>query len=131
MLSGPNHPRTGADGASLTDRPAVKYVGVRAPGGAVVAGEDDAGRVRPLPLRTDLRNHSPTGFEWGYSGSGPAQLALAILADVVGAERAQEGGLYQRFKFDVVAGFPADRWELTREAVLAWVAENERPEGSA
>jgi len=21
-------------------------------------------------------NHSPTGFSWGYEGSGPAQLAL-------------------------------------------------------
>ncbi len=34
----------------------------------------------PLPLRLDLYNHSPTGFEWAYNGSGPAQLALAILA---------------------------------------------------
>ncbi|HMF28341.1 MAG TPA: DUF6166 domain-containing protein, partial [Candidatus Cybelea sp.] len=34
-----------------------------------------------LPLRLDLYNHSPDGFEIGYGGSGPAQLALAILAD--------------------------------------------------
>lgn len=25
-----------------------------------------------------VMNHSPDGFYWGYSGSGPAQLALAI-----------------------------------------------------
>lgn len=25
-----------------------------------------------------LANHSPTGFEWGYLGSGPSQLSLAI-----------------------------------------------------
>ncbi len=25
------------------------------------------------------RIHSPNGFSWGYSGSGPSQLALAIL----------------------------------------------------
>ena len=25
-----------------------------------------------------LRNHSPDGFAWGYGGSGPAQLALAL-----------------------------------------------------
>jgi hypothetical protein len=37
-----------------------------------------------LPPRLDLFNHSPTGFNWGYSGSGPAQLALAILADHFG-----------------------------------------------
>ena len=33
----------------------------------------------PLPLRLEVRNHSPTGFEWGYAGSGPSQLALAML----------------------------------------------------
>ncbi|MBX9581357.1 MAG: hypothetical protein K2X87_13730 [Gemmataceae bacterium] len=59
MLTRPNHPRPGADGASLTDRPAVRYVGVRTPGGATVAGEDDRGRVYPLPPRTDVRGHSP------------------------------------------------------------------------
>jgi hypothetical protein len=34
-----------------------------------------------LDPRLDLANKSPSGFAWGYSGSGPAQLALAILAD--------------------------------------------------
>jgi hypothetical protein len=43
---------------------------------------------RPLPMRLDLWNHSPTGFEFGYGGSGPAQLALAILADCCGDELA-------------------------------------------
>jgi hypothetical protein len=45
----------------------------------------DSGFKRyPLPIRLDLRNHSPTGFEWGYRGSGAAQLSLAILADYIG-----------------------------------------------
>ena len=26
-------------------------------------------------------NYSPTGFEWGYGGSGPSQLALALSLD--------------------------------------------------
>ena len=34
---------------------------------------------RALNPRFDLWNHSPSGFEWGYGGSGPAQLALAKL----------------------------------------------------
>jgi hypothetical protein len=113
------------DGASLTDRPTVKYVGVRTVGGATVARED--GRVNPLPLRTDIRPHSPTGFEWGYGGSGPAQLALAILADAVGSERART--LYQKFKFQVIAGFTGDRWELTRDEVIRWVTGSEAAEG--
>ncbi len=28
-------------------------------------------------------NHSPTGFKWGYSGSGPSQLALTLLLDYI------------------------------------------------
>ena len=40
--------------------------------------------TKPLDSRRDLWNHSPTGFEWGYCGSGPAQLALALLADHLG-----------------------------------------------
>lgn len=32
------------------------------------------GRRRALRPRNDIRDHSPTGFEWGYGGSGPAQL---------------------------------------------------------
>ena len=118
-------PPAGTDGASLSDRPAVKYVGVRTPGGTTVALEDDRGGVRSLPLRTDLRRHSGEP-EWGYGGGGPAQLALALLADAVGPARAEF--LYQKFKFAVVASLARDRWELSRDDILRWVAEHERPE---
>ena len=30
----------------------------------------DGQKSEPLPLRLDLFNHSPTGFSWGYGGSG-------------------------------------------------------------
>ena len=36
---------------------------------------------KPLPPRHDLKKLSPAGFEWTYEGAGPAQLALALLAD--------------------------------------------------
>jgi hypothetical protein len=50
--------------------------------GAIVGViHDESDRAYRLPPRCDLYNHSPTGFAWGYGGSGPAQLALAILAD--------------------------------------------------
>jgi hypothetical protein len=67
---------------------------------------------RSLNLRLDLRKHSPTGFEWGYDGSGPAQLALAILADHFG-NAGQALALYQDFKRDVIAGLPHEQWTLT------------------
>lgn len=65
-----------------------------------------------LNPRFDLWNHSPSGFEWGYGGSGPAQLALAILADYLADnDRALE--LYQNFKRAVVSVLPWKRWKLT------------------
>ena len=67
---------------------------------------------RPLDPRLDLYNHSPTGFEWGYCGSGPAQLALAILADHLADDR-EALNLYQRFKWAVIVGLPRRRWILT------------------
>jgi hypothetical protein len=65
----------------------------------------------PLPLRLDLWNHSPTGFEFGYGGSGPAQLALAILADCCGDELAVV--YHQPFKWAVIARLPAEGGSLT------------------
>jgi hypothetical protein len=42
---------------------------------------------RELPMRLDLRDHGPIGFEWGCTGGRPAQLALALLADVLGDDQ--------------------------------------------
>lgn len=113
-------PKAGGDGASLADRPAARYAGARTLSGALAARIAEDGSSRPLPPRTDLRNHSPDGFEWGYGGSGPAQLALAILADAAGPRAAREH--YQEFKREVIAGFGGPRWELTRARVLQWLA---------
>jgi hypothetical protein len=52
------------------------------------------------------RQHSPTGFSWGYNGSGPAQLAFAILLTACGPEFAEQH--YQDFKRDVIAAIPQD-----------------------
>src|SRR5947207_4601958 len=87
------------------------YTGYRTENGcAVVVSVGCA--CRGLDPRFDLRNHSPTGFEWGYGGSGPAQLALALAADVLGDDEAALG-VYQRLKFRVVGRLPQDGWTLT------------------
>jgi len=83
---------------------------------------------RPLPPRIDLWNHSPSGFEWGYAGSGPAQLALAILADYLGAsvKGSQSAdlalSLHQSFKFEVVCKLPHEGWTLTSQDVEKFMA---------
>ena len=71
---------------------------------------------RPLNPRLDLWNHSPTGFEWGYGGSGPAQLALAILADHLGNDE-QAFNFHHRFKWSVIAELPRRSWTLTSQQI--------------
>lgn len=75
------------------------------------------GDSRLLPPRLDIENKSPTGFEWGYAGSGPAQLAIAILADAMGDAIARK--FYQKFKFKVIAHLPrTEPWQLTEMQVF-------------
>jgi hypothetical protein len=107
------------------------YRGTRTDQGCEVTVEED-GVVQPLAPRLDMRSHSATGFEWGYGGSGPAQLALALAADLLGDDdRAQD--VYQRLKFKVVGGLPRDGWVLTEGRLRAAVEaiERERDRGRA
>ena len=71
---------------------------------------------KSLNPRFDLWNHSPTGFEWGYGGSGPAQLALALLADALGDDELASI-CHQDFKRAVVAKLAHEHWTLTDEDV--------------
>ncbi len=68
-----------------------------------------------------LRNHSPSGFQWGYRGSGPAQLALALLLDVTGNPELSQS-YYQDFKFDIVA-FWGEEWTITSREILEWLGK--------
>jgi hypothetical protein len=86
---------------------------------------------KPLwPKRSlKIRSHSPHGFEWGYGGSGPAQLALAILLDVTDdVTTARE--FYQRYKWAAVSQW-GDRWETTAAEVLLWLRRFEAEEREA
>ena len=106
------------------------YVGERTPDGCQVAVLDTEkpDHARLLNPRYDLRNHSPYGFSFGYAGSGPAQLSLALLADALGDdERAQD--MYQNFKFKVIGRITGDRFELTEDDIRQKVAELEAEKG--
>ena len=54
-----------------------------------------------------IYNHSPDGFNVGYSGSGPAQLALAILLKIM--DKGLAVAQYQQFKRDLIAGLPQNK----------------------
>ena len=98
-----------------------RYEGWREGGGIFVTVDGE-----PLPPCQDLRAASADGFEWGYGGSGPAQLALALLADHLG-DGEQALALHQEFKWAVVAGLPRERWTLTSDEISRALAARKPP----
>ena len=91
------------------------------PGSRVVWIDD-----RPLsPFRSQrVINHSPDGFAWGYEGSGPAQLALAILL-AAGVKKARAVALHQQFKREFLAPLPEGRRFALEINVAAWAEHAE------
>jgi hypothetical protein len=68
-----------------------------------------------------LRNHSPDGFAWGYHGSGPAQLVLALLLHFTGDAKFSLKN-YQDFKCDVIAGLHYNSgFVLSAAVVEKWI----------
>lgn len=68
---------------------------------------------RPLDTRAGFRKESATTFDWGYEGrGGPAQLALAILADHL-ADDEKARRYYEHFLRLVIRVLPSKGWILT------------------
>lgn len=79
--------------------------------------------------------HSPTGFEWGYGGSGPADLALNILQEALRRKgyvgeiehlgRSWAYGravsLHQAFKWEVVCRIPHEGGTIYWEDIDKWL----------
>jgi len=86
--------------------------------GETVVAVEQNGRSR---LLRHIVYHSPTGMEWGYGGSGPADLARSILADVAGLKVAD--ALYQDFKWAFVSGLPREGFRLEEKAIRQWLTE--------
>lgn len=91
----------------------------------MIIGNHKTGEVRigeheldPAPSQ-ELCNHSPDGFSWGYSGSGPAQLALALLLQFTDPDFAVQN--YQDFKREILHHKDADYTLTLQEmTVVDW-----------
>ena len=79
----------------------------------------DGVRLDPQPSQK-VWNHSPDGFAWGYAGSGPAQLALALLLHG-GLDHRKAVYFHQRLKFDLVASLPFDQPFLVDFDLAGWI----------
>ena len=69
---------------------------------------------------THAVRHSRSGIEWGYGGSGPADLARSVLLALT--DKATAEALYQVFKAEVVAGIDYAGGVLRAAEVRAWCA---------
>lgn len=95
-------------------------------------GEDKRAMAN-IPRTCEI--HSPDGFEWGYGGSGPAELALNILAAFVppssdgepvtrcrqGICSATADRLHQDFKRDFIAGMPEEGGTISGDSIREWL----------
>lgn len=84
-----------------------------------------------------VTHHSPTGYEWGYGGSGPADLALNILENALhilqwkgGTTEMWRGKcfslanrLHQDFKWEFIAPAPRSGGDhiIPWKAVASWI----------
>ena len=83
-------------------------------------------------------SHSPSGFEFGYGGSGPADLALNAV-EILLTRKGYKGqrvecfdgttcwdkayDLHQEFKRDFIANAPREGCVIPYEDLMAWVDE--------
>jgi hypothetical protein len=101
-----------------------RYILSRGPQDEPIVTVQNAATRQTWPLDPDqswkLFKHSPDGFEWGYDGSGPAQLALAMLADYFGhCDILPTLALqfYQNFKRQFIATAPHNGAVITQDQI--------------
>ena len=93
--------------------------------GSVITREVRIGDEVIKPTESQkIINHTPDGFNWGYAGSGPSQLALAILLRVTTHEKALK--MYAVFKSEIIARLPKEEdFSMAVEDVKKWIEGRE------
>lgn len=74
-----------------------------------------------LKSRHAISGIKPRGFDWGYVGLGPMQLAFAILAYEFSDGIARQ--YHEAFRRDVVAGL-GDQWSMTSYYLREWMIQH-------
>lgn len=92
----------------------VVYKGVRGVNGCLVTCDGVE-----LVARRELRNHSPTGFDWGVANNGTAQLALAMLCDFFRDDQ-KALQFYEDFKVDMLAPIGGTTWSIKSDSMIEW-----------
>jgi hypothetical protein len=80
-------------------------------------------------------HYAPKGFDWGFGGSGPADLALNVLAlflplaaDATGVALRDGSSiseaawvLHQAFKYDLIATLPRAGGDISAKTIRTWI----------
>ena len=80
-------------------------------------------------------HYAPRGFDWGFGGSGPADLALNVLALFLplapeatsvtlrdGSSISEAAwALHQEFKYDLIATLPRSGGDISVQTIRAWI----------
>lgn len=153
----------------------ARKLGIQLPTAAPAPAPAPVLRVQRVPFLADVRvwreadgrvesnvprrvvQHSPDGYECGYAGSGPADLALNILAAFMPAGEpirwddetddpdrddapveCYRGTCsrfavrwHQDFKFQFIASMPREGGTIPGGVVAAWIDDRRRPKGAA
>ena len=120
-------------GALLEDTPVLEGVGTLEEVG-LVCRRLEGGRLA-CNVPHVVKHHSQTGFECGHGGSGPADLALNVLHQILPRrgnhmDRVYGGTvvsndaahLHQDFKWRFIATMPKDGGRVPIEDIYSWLA---------
>lgn len=126
-------------GRLLEDQPVLNDVQPLREAGLVCRRLEDGRFATNVPQL--VVSHSPTGFAWGYAGSGQADLALNVLHLLLphkvrprgfevplvtlheGAVSQEAWGLHQDFKERFIAPLPEAGGHVPLEVINEWLAE--------
>lgn len=92
-------------------------------GTKILCRRDQSGKVH-FNFYQQVVKHSPTGMEWGYGGSGPADFAInALLKIGVDKDIATCPVIYQNFKEQFVSILPATGGEILISDIKKFLKE--------
>lgn len=105
---------------------------------AIILERHEGKRRTNVPHR--VVHHSPDGYEWGYGGSGPADLALNILEAVLislnykgnrtschkGSCFKEAWRLHQYFKWEFIANAPSEGKRIPYPTIVDWIKERSK-----
>lgn len=84
------------------------------------------GGLKYMNIPQTIVYHSPTGLEWGYAGSGPADFALNILYFFTN-DKEFAMKWHQDFKFQFVAGLPREGGVIKKEDIDHFIKMKKSP----